>query len=83
MERPKDQRLLHPCATGELFPPDKKEDGHTRDHLCCFSLSFLPNYREAIKGEAGATSRESNQQEFTATKQSHIHTFTHHPSQET
>jgi hypothetical protein len=29
MKRPKGQRLLHLYATGELFPPDKEEDGHT------------------------------------------------------
>jgi hypothetical protein len=27
-ERPKEQRLLHLCAIGKLFPPDKEEDGH-------------------------------------------------------
>jgi hypothetical protein len=65
MERPKDQRLLHLCATGELFLPDNEEDGHTRGHLYCFSISFSPLTTnitralplEAIKGEAEATSR--------------------------
>jgi hypothetical protein len=45
---------------------DKEEDGHTRGHLCCFLFHFhlftmnvtraLP--LEAIKWEAGATSRK-------------------------
>jgi hypothetical protein len=39
-ERPKDQRLLHLCATGKLFPPDKEKDGHTRGHLFVFLFHF-------------------------------------------
>jgi hypothetical protein len=27
---------------GKLFTPDKEEDGHTRGHLFCFSLSSFP-----------------------------------------
>jgi hypothetical protein len=27
-KRPKEQRLLHLCATGKLFPSDKEEDGY-------------------------------------------------------
>jgi hypothetical protein len=96
MERPKDQCLLHPCAIGELFSLDKEEDGYTRGNLCCsFSPLAMIVTRalplEAIKGEAGATSRKgnhakatthrSNWLELTATK--HIHASTYHPSQET
>jgi hypothetical protein len=64
-ERPKDQRLLHLCATGKLFPPNKEEDSHARGHLFVslfhFHL-FTTNVTralslEAIKGKAGATSR--------------------------
>jgi hypothetical protein len=39
-ERPKDQRPVRLHATGELLPPDKEEDGHTRSHIFYFSLSF-------------------------------------------
>jgi hypothetical protein len=35
-EGPKDQRLLHLCATRQLFPLDKEEDGHARGHLFVF-----------------------------------------------
>jgi hypothetical protein len=38
-KRLKEQRLLHLCATGKLFPPDKKKDGHIRGHL--FVLFFI------------------------------------------
>jgi hypothetical protein len=34
---------------GRLLPPDKEEDGHTRGHLFCFSLSsflILPLYHD-------------------------------------
>jgi hypothetical protein len=41
-ERPKDQFMLHLCAAGKLFPPDKEEDGHAQGHLFCFSLSSFP-----------------------------------------
>jgi hypothetical protein len=56
---------VHLCATGELLPLDKEEDGHTRGHLFCFSLLsfslfhlFTANITRAlplgtIKGEAG------------------------------
>jgi hypothetical protein len=64
-KRPKDQHLLHLYATGELFPSDKEEGDHAQGHLFIFLFYFhlftmnvsraLP--LEAIKGEAGATSR--------------------------
>jgi hypothetical protein len=58
---------------GKLLTSNKKEDGHTRGHLFCFSLLSFPlspfylsttNVTRAlplrtIKGEAGATSRGS------------------------
>jgi hypothetical protein len=78
-ERPKDQRLLHLYATGKLFPPDKEEDGHARGHLFIslfhFHL-FTTNvtralFLEAIKGEAGATSRAIEE------RQSSNHTSIH------
>jgi hypothetical protein len=28
----------------KLLPQDKEEDGHTRGHLFCFSLSFFPHF---------------------------------------
>jgi hypothetical protein len=66
-KRPKEQSLLHLCATGKLFPPDKEEDGHTQDHLFVLFHFHLFNTNvtralslEAIKGEAGATSRRSD-----------------------
>jgi hypothetical protein len=62
-----------PCYRG-LLPPDKEVDGHTRGYLFCFSLSFSPFYPfttnvtralplEAIKGEAGATSKGAIKQQ--------------------
>jgi hypothetical protein len=69
MERPKDQRPTHLHAIGELFPPDKEEDGYARGHLFCFSFSFSPFHPftmnviralplEAIKGVAEVKKRE-------------------------
>jgi hypothetical protein len=71
MERPKDQRLVRLHATGELLPLDKEEDGHARGHLFCFSPRFYPFITnvtqalplEAIKGEAGATSKGAIKQQ--------------------
>jgi hypothetical protein len=69
MERPKDQRPVRLHATGELLPPDKEEDGHARGHLFLVFLFHSPYFYpfttnvtralrvEAIKGEAGATSK--------------------------
>jgi hypothetical protein len=79
-ERPKDQRLLHLCATEKLFPPDKEEDGYARGHLFVslfhFHL-FTTNITRAlsledIKGEARATSR-GEQESDQATTHPHIH----------
>jgi hypothetical protein len=77
-ERPKDQRPLHLCATGKLFPPDKEEDDHTRGHLFCFSLSFhlfttnitRALFLEAIKGPRKTPQDDSDR-------------HTHHPLKET
>jgi hypothetical protein len=56
-------------ATRELFPLDKEEDSHAQGHLFCFFSFILSHFHlfttnvtqalslEAIKGEAGATSR--------------------------
>jgi hypothetical protein len=65
MERLKHQRPAHLQATWELLPPDKEEDGHARGHLFLSLFHFYPFTMnvtralplEAIKGEAGATSR--------------------------
>jgi hypothetical protein len=72
MERLKDQRPTRLHATGELFPPDKEEDGYARGYLFCFSLLFSPfsplyyKYNpnpplEAIKGEAEAKKKKRQQ----------------------
>jgi hypothetical protein len=42
MEKPIDQRPARLHAIGELFSPDKEEDGYGQGHLFCFSLSFSP-----------------------------------------
>jgi hypothetical protein len=53
---------------GKLLPLNKEEDGRTRGHLFCFSLSSFsispfyhkcnPSPLETIKGEAWATSKD-------------------------
>jgi hypothetical protein len=78
MERPKDQCLTCLHATGKLLPPDKEEDSHVRGHLFCLSLLFLSFSTnvtqalplEAIKGKAGATSREIEKTSDLAIKRS-------------
>jgi hypothetical protein len=84
MERPKDQHPARLHNIGELLPPDKEEDGYARGHLfLSFSfiflvfLSFTANITrslplEAIKGEAGATSKGTRGDDQATTARTHL-----------
>jgi predicted dehydrogenase len=73
---------------GNCSPSDKEEDDHARGHLFYFSLSSFPAFHlfttnvtralslKAIKGKAGATSKENKNNTHTHSSLRHRHTRT-------
>jgi hypothetical protein len=80
---------------GNCSPSDKEEDDHARGHLFYFSLSSFPAFHlfttnvtralslKAIKGKAGATSKENKNNTHTHALLAKTSTHAHHPSKET